>query len=194
MGGGHPAVSRRSPRRRHRYGEASALTPTCPSTPTHRMRHTMSTPYERLTAATARSSTAGHAGDSFGDQFWSALRLDEQSPRTPTRGLPVPRFAAADRSASTFYTVTAIDVWGRLADRSPLLTLGWRPGLPIAISVMQGAVVVVSHREGRNTVTGQGHRRLPASVRHRSRLKAGDRLLLAACPDRDLLVAYPTSA
>jgi len=122
------------------------------------------------------------------------LHLDDLSPQTPRRGLPVSRLVMPDRGSSTYYTVTAIDVWGRLADRSPLLTLHWHPGLPISISLTENAVIVVSHRNGRHTVTRQGHLRLPASIRHLSRLKAGDRLLLAACPDRDLLVAYSMSA
>jgi hypothetical protein len=66
--------------------------------------------------------------------------------------------------------------------------------MSIAVSVTQGAVVIVPHHDGRHTVTRQGHLRLPASIRHLTRMKAGDRLLLAACPHRDFLVAYPMAA
>ncbi|WP_141715022.1 AbrB/MazE/SpoVT family DNA-binding domain-containing protein [Micromonospora rhizosphaerae] len=106
-------------------------------------------------------------------------------------GLPVPRLATPPNRGSIYYTVTAIDVWGRLADRSPLHRLHWRPGLSLAVSITQGAVLVIPHRDGRHSVTRQGHLRLPAAVRRVFRLEAGDRLLLAACPARNFLVAYP---
>lgn len=154
----------------------------------------MSTPYRRPTAVSTSTSTNYRPDSAFVDQLWSALHLDDLAPRTPHSGLPVARLKRPERGNSTYYTVTAIDVWGRLADRSPLLALDWQPGLSIAMSVTQGAVVVVSRRDGRHTITRQGHLRLPASVRHVCRLKAGDRLLLAACPDRDLLIAYSMSA
>jgi hypothetical protein len=154
----------------------------------------MSTTYGRPAAVTSQSSTAARPGDSVGDRLWSAVRSDEPAPRAPSQGLPVPRFADPVTGASTYYTVTAIDVWGRLADRSPLQALRWQAGHPVAISVVQGFVVVISRPDGRNAVTRQGHLRLPASVRHWSHLNAGDRLLVAACPDQELLAAYPMTA
>jgi hypothetical protein len=129
-----------------------------------------------------------------GDQLWAALCLGDQPPRAPHGGLPVAHLASPTLVSSTHYTVTAIDGRGRLADRSPLRVLQWPPGFPVAVSVVQGAVVVVPSRKGREVITRQGHLRLPAAVRHLCRLKAGDRLLLAACPDRSLLLAYTMAA
>jgi hypothetical protein len=43
-------------------------------------------------------------------------------------------------------------------------------------------------------VTGQGHVRLPAVVRHWSALTAGDRVLLAADAAEGLLVVHPPTA
>ncbi|NJC83112.1 hypothetical protein [Planosporangium mesophilum] len=40
-------------------------------------------------------------------------------------------------------------------------------------------------------ITAQGHLRLPVAVRRVCRLHDGDRLLVAACPDPGILVAYP---
>jgi hypothetical protein len=92
-----------------------------------------------------------------------------------------------------YYAVTTIDDRGRLADRSPLRILGWLPESSISINVLQGAVIVVTRSRGPGTITRQGHVRLPASVRHSCRLAPGARLLVAACPDHDLLAAYRTS-
>ena len=48
--------------------------------------------------------------------------------------------------------------------------------------------------DGRETVTGQGHLRLPADLRHALRLNSGDRLLVVAHPHQGLLVAYTMPA
>jgi hypothetical protein len=141
--------------------------------------------------ATRNSSSSLRHGASFVDQLWSALHPEAGSEQTPRLGLPVPRLATPPSRDSTYHTVTAIDVWGRLADRSPLQRLHWQPGLPLAVSITQGAILVIPHHDGRHTVTSQGHLRLPAAVRRVCRLEAGDRLLLAACPARNFLVAYP---
>jgi hypothetical protein len=143
----------------------------------------------------ATAADAGAPAGSLGDRLWSALHVGEQSPLPPTRGLPVARLVSPADNGSTHYVVTAIDVWGRLADRSPLRTLQWRPGLSVAMSVVHGVVVVIaSRRATQQAITRQGHLRLPASVRHLCRLAAGDRLLVVACPDRDLLVVYTMAA
>ncbi len=125
-------------------------------------RPTTSSPQPSTAAAAPAEASTG----SFGDQLWSVLRLGGQPPRPPTRGLPIARLFSPERDSSAYYVVTTIDGRGRLADRSPLRILQWRPGLPVAVSV----------------------------VRHACHFKAGDRLLMAACPDRGLLVAYPMSA
>jgi bifunctional DNA-binding transcriptional regulator/antitoxin component of YhaV-PrlF toxin-antitoxin module len=44
------------------------------------------------------------------------------------------------------------------------------------------------------SVTGQGHVRLPATVRRWCGLATGDRVLLAAEPARGLLVVHPPAA
>jgi hypothetical protein len=92
---------------------------------------------------------------------------------------------------SAYYAVTAMDTWGRLSDRSPISSLGWRPDVRLALKVTPSAVVAAPDPAGREAVTRQGHLRLPAPIRHLFRLAAGDRLLLAACQDRGFLVVYP---
>jgi hypothetical protein len=92
---------------------------------------------------------------------------------------------------STYYAVSAIDGSGRLSDRSALLELDWPPGTPVAISVAGDLVVTEVRRTGPCRVTARGYLRLPAAVRHAARIRAGDRVLLAADNDQGLLVAYP---
>jgi hypothetical protein len=72
--------------------------------------------------------------------------------------------------------------------------LGWNPGHAVAVTLAAGAIMVTSRPGAREVVTQQGHLRLRTSVRHACRLQPGDRLLVAAHPDADILVAYTTEA
>ena len=54
--------------------------------------------------------------------------------------------------------------------------------------------MISANRRGVFSVTGQGHLRLPATVRRRCGLAAGDRVLLAAEPAEGLVVVYPPAA
>ena len=110
------------------------------------------------------------------------------------RGLPVAQLPARTRSSSSYYAVTTVDNRGRLADRSPLRVLGWPAETPISITVVQALIVIVARDGGTEAITRQGHLRLPAAVRHRCRLDPGARLLLAAWPERDLLLACTAAA
>ena len=131
---------------------------------------------------------------SVGEPLPSAVTAAERTASLPRHGLPMARLASLVREGSAYYAVTTVDHRGRLADRSPLRILRWSPGLPITSVVLPGAVVMAAQRGGREAVTRQGHLRLPADLRHALQLKAGDQLLVAAHPDRGLLVVYTMSA
>lgn len=105
---------------------------------------------------------------------------------------PLPLVGLLDRVAdrSRYVTATVMDDRGRLADRTALKSLGWQPRQPISISTLPSAGILVVRRGGQDSVTPHGHLRLPADIRHGCRLAAGDRLLVIAHPDHDLLVAY----
>jgi bifunctional DNA-binding transcriptional regulator/antitoxin component of YhaV-PrlF toxin-antitoxin module len=64
----------------------------------------------------------------------------------------------------------------------------------LAIDETDGVLTVYIDLAGDYQVTGQGHLRLPAPLRHRCGLGAGDRVLLAADPDRSQLAVYPPAA
>ena len=99
----------------------------------------------------------------------------------------------AIKSDPVAYGMAAMDVHGRLSDRSVLDALGWAPGTAIGMDVEDGpggpAAVAVTGGSGRITVAGQ--LRLPARLRNRLGLRAGDRVLLAGHPAVARLVCYP---
>jgi hypothetical protein len=144
---------------------------------------------------TAREADARDGtGASLGSQVWAAIQPGD-APRKPPHGLPLPGSPPPTGSPAAHYTVSAMDARGRLADRSSLAALGWPPGLPVCFRVITGGVLVVAAPDGGpSAVTRQGHLRLPAPLRHLFRLRAGDRLLVAAFPGPGYLIAHPVTA
>lgn len=109
------------------------------------------------------------------------------------RPLPLPSLISR-RTSGLVYGLAALDDRGRVADRVVSRALGWPAGLCLAIQETGGVLTVRPDPHGDHHVTGQGHLRLPAALRHRCALVAGDRVLLAAEPDRSHLTIYPPTA
>jgi len=107
--------------------------------------------------------------------------------------LPVARLASS-RVRSTVYGLATIDCNGRVAETTVINALGWVPGTRLDIRESAGLVLVAASPQGVFSTTGQGHLRLPATVRHWCGLVAGDRVLLAAEPAQARLVVHPPTA
>lgn len=127
---------------------------------------------------------------SIADQIATALCSTETKACMQVTGLPLAPLLLPMPAPSLYCALTPIDDRGRLADRSPIRAIGWPPEQPITISVVQETVVVSSQSNGAESITRQGHLRLPAHVRHLCRLTSGDRLLIAAAPGPGILVGY----
>ncbi len=109
------------------------------------------------------------------------------------KALPLPSLIA-QRTMSAVYGLAALDDRGRIADRVVLRALGWSAGLRLVIDESRGLLVIYPEAGGPAQVTGQGHLRVPAPLRHRCGLHSGDRVLLAADPGHSRLVVYPPAA
>jgi hypothetical protein len=107
--------------------------------------------------------------------------------------LPLPLLITA-RTSAIVYGLSAVDDRGRVADRVVMRALGWSAGLRLAIRETGGVLTVRNDPDGGYQITSQGHLRLPAPLRHRCDLHAGDRVLLAADPHRSRLDIYPPAA
>jgi hypothetical protein len=106
------------------------------------------------------------------------------------RPLPLPT-VPTPRAGAAVYGMAAVDSRGRVADRAVFAALGWVAGTPLAISVTDGTLVIGTDPCGVFGMTSQGHLRLPAHVRHCCELGSGDRVLLAAYPDLNVLLVHP---
>jgi hypothetical protein len=109
------------------------------------------------------------------------------------RPLPLPP-VPTPRTNTAVYGLAAVDRRGRIADHAIVHALGWHPGTRLDIRETRGLLLIHADPHGVFSVTNQGHLRLPAPVRHHCCLVPGDRVLLAAHPDRDLLVLHPPAA
>ena len=87
-----------------------------------------------------------------------------------------------------------LDCHGRIAARAVLHAVGWPAGHRLSIHEAAGPLTVTPDPAGDHQVTGEGHLRIAAALRHRCGLATGDRVLLAADPNRSRLTIYPPAA
>jgi hypothetical protein len=109
------------------------------------------------------------------------------------RTLPLPT-VPTPRASSAVHGLTTVDCRGRVADRTVVAALGWVPGTRLDIRESRGLLIIRHGAHGVFSVTKQGHLRLAATVRHCCGLAPGDRVLLVADPQRDLLIVHPPRA
>jgi hypothetical protein len=88
------------------------------------------------------------------------------------------------------YGAGRIDASGRVADQAVGCALGWREGDRLTVTASPGVVTARRDPRGMVTVPARACLAIPAVLRRRCGLRAGDRVLLAAVPGQGLLVAY----
>jgi hypothetical protein len=83
-----------------------------------------------------------------------------------------------------------IDASGRVADRATIAALGWRGGDRLTLTGEAGVMVARRDPGGMVTVPARPYIVIPAALRSRSGLRAGDHVLLVASPGEDKLITY----
>lgn len=147
---------------------------------------------QRTTSGTDWPKGAG----GFDEQIIAPLLPSAPSPRVQVTVPPLPLADVTPHSTgkSTRYGIASVDDRGRVADSSLVLALQWQPGDPLSIDVLSGSIVIRSDRRGLYTVARRGNIPIPARIRQRCGLSAGDRVLLVAMPDFATLVVHPRHA
>jgi len=92
--------------------------------------------------------------------------------------------------ADVVYGVSRLDASGRVADRAVSSALGWCEGDRLTLTASPGVVVARRDPGGMVTVPVRACLAVPAVLRRRCGLRAGDRVLLTAVPGQDLLAVY----
>jgi hypothetical protein len=107
------------------------------------------------------------------------------------RPLPMAGPAAAlSAPADVVYGTGRIDASGRVTDQAITCALGWREGDRLTLTAEPGVVTARRDPRGMVTVPARACIAIPAVLRRRCGLRAGDRVLLAAVPGQDMLAAY----
>jgi len=119
----------------------------------------------------------------------SAGRHDRRGKAGRRAAGPLPLASPPDRT-EVVYGFGRIDASGRVAGRAVISALGWRGGDRLTLTAGAGVMVARRDRDGIVTVPPRPQVVIPAAVRHRCGLRAGDRVLLAALPGQDALAAY----
>jgi bifunctional DNA-binding transcriptional regulator/antitoxin component of YhaV-PrlF toxin-antitoxin module len=88
------------------------------------------------------------------------------------------------------YGTGRMDESGRVADRTMIGALGWRPGDRLTFTAAAGVVIARRDPAGMVAMPGKPYLVIPAVLRRRCGLRAGDHVLLAASPAEDTLTAY----
>ncbi len=112
-----------------------------------------------------------------------------------SRRLPLPQLAALASSATMLYRIAAVDDRGRLAEHTLVNALGWQPGQRLRIETHSTtALAMTPDTDGLLPLARRGHLPLPAGVRRWCTIRPGDRLLLAADPQPQLLLVHTMAA
>jgi len=98
--------------------------------------------------------------------------------------------AALSVPADVVYGTGRIDRSGRITDQAITCALGWREGDRLTLTAEPGFVVARRDPAGMVTMPARACLAIPAVLRRRCGLRAGDRVLLAAVPGQGLLAAY----
>ncbi len=99
----------------------------------------------------------------------------------PCAGRPMPPASPPVRP-DVVYGFGRIDASGRVADRVTIAALGWRGGDRLTLTADAGVMIARRDPGGMVTVSSRPYVVIPAALRRRCGLRAGDHVLLAALP------------
>jgi hypothetical protein len=105
------------------------------------------------------------------------------------RTLPLAR-PVRSVSQDVVYGLARIDASGRICERAVITALGWAGGDRLTLTAEAGVVTARSDPSGMVTLPASAYITIPAALRRRCGLEAGDQVLLAALPGEDALAAY----
>jgi hypothetical protein len=103
----------------------------------------------------------------------------------PGAGRPMP-LASPPGRPDVVYGFGRIDASGRVT----IAALGWRGGDRLTLTADAGVMIARRDPCGMVTVPARPYIVIPAALRRRCGLQAGDHVLLAASPGEDMLAAY----
>ncbi|MFF1610401.1 hypothetical protein ACFVYA_21695 [Amycolatopsis sp. NPDC058278] len=131
------------------------------------------------------------------DRIIPALIPDVRPTRTeprcgrPTAAPDLAQVLAVPSTTTWTYAIARVDRSGRVSEQSIIDALGWTVDDALSLTTVGvGAGTYRRAADGWYHLTPRREIRIPAAMRARCGIAKGDRLLLAACAERDTLVIY----
>jgi hypothetical protein len=112
----------------------------------------------------------------------------------PVTPLPLPALPAITSDPGLVIGVAGVSHAGRVRDQVVLDALGWAAGDRLTSTVLDCTIVLRRHPEGSQVINTRGQVFLSAATRTLLRIAHTDRVLLAAVPQRGLLIVHPCDA
>lgn len=109
----------------------------------------------------------------------------------PLPALPAPQLPMFTRPGQLHLGIARLDWSGRLHQRALLCTLGWSAHQAVDLTVIDDAIVITASTTGLHSLGPNTELTIPAAARRLCGITDGSRILLAACPDQQLLVLHP---
>ena len=117
----------------------------------------------------------------------SRQRASSAAARRLPLARPVPVPSAPEE---VVYGIARIDASGRICERAVITALGWSGGDRLTFTADAGVVTARRDPGGMVTLPASTYLTIPAALRRRCGLEAGNQVLLAAFPGEDALAAY----
>jgi len=103
---------------------------------------------------------------------------------------PLPLASPLAVPLDAVYGVSRVDASGRVTGQLITETLGWRAGERLSLTEAAGVIVARRDPGGLVSVLARRSVAIPAALRHRCELRAGDPVLLAALPGQETLAVF----
>lgn len=145
-------------------------------------------------AFAGRVSYARGGGSGVTDRPVPLFVPPEVSRRTSTEPLPVPPVPARYPQTGLDLGIAAVNASGRVREQQLILkTLGWRAGDRTSSHVIADGIVIRREHDGHQLIDPRNQLLIPAGLRTLYRIGAGDRIVLVAIPEQEVLIVHPTA-
>lgn len=116
----------------------------------------------------------------------------EVSRRVQTEPLPVPPVPVRSPETGLDLGVAAVNASGRVREQQLIVkTLGWRAGDRTSSRAIDDGMVIRREHDGHQLIDPRNQLLIPAGLRTLYHIGAGDRIVLVAIPEQEVLIVHP---
>jgi bifunctional DNA-binding transcriptional regulator/antitoxin component of YhaV-PrlF toxin-antitoxin module len=114
-------------------------------------------------------------------------------PPAPANAIPIPPLQKAPFTSPLLLGLAAINRSGRLSEQRLVSALGWAPGDRLATEATHDMIIIRRSADGPFTLDSRGQVFLPHGLQTLFSITTGDRVVLVAVPQHDMLIIHTIS-